>query len=218
MLVGERMTPRPITIRENESVDEGLRLMREKQIRRLPVLNKGGKLVGIVSEQDLLKVSPSPATSLSIYEIPYLLSKIKIEDVMTEDVITVNVDTPLEDAARIMADSRIGGLPVTKDGKLVGIITETDMFKLFLELFGARECGVRISMLVPEEKGMLAKITGRIAEMGGNILALGTMMGEDPTNREIAVRVADGSLEDLTAAMEELGAKIKIKDSRVCEV
>jgi acetoin utilization protein AcuB len=211
------MTPRPITIRKSDSVDEGLRLMREKQIRRLPVIDKSGKLVGIVSRQDLLRVSPSPATSLSIYEIPYLLSKIKIEDVMTEDVVTVTVDTPLEDAARIMADSRIGGLPVTKDGKLVGIITETDMFKLFLELFGARECGVRISMLVPEGKGMLAKITGRIAEIGGNILALGTMMGEDPTNREIAVRVADVSLEELTTAMEELGAKIKIKDSRVCE-
>jgi acetoin utilization protein AcuB len=211
------MTPRPITIRKSDSVDEGLRLMREKRIRRLPVIDKSGKLVGIVSRQDLLRVSPSPATSLSIYEIPYLLSKIKIEDVMTEDVVTVTVDTPLEDAARIMADSRIGGLPVTKDGKLVGIITETDMFKLFLELFGARECGVRISMLVPEGKGMLAKITGRIAEIGGNILALGTMMGEDPTNREIAVRVADVSLEELTTAMEELGAKIKIKDSRVCE-
>jgi acetoin utilization protein AcuB len=211
------MTPRPITIAEDDSVDDALRLMRQERIRRLPVLNKHGELVGIVSEMDLLRVSPSPATSLSLYEIPYLLSKIKIKDVMTGDVITVSSDTPLEEAARIMADNRIGGLPVTKDGKLVGIITETDLFKLFLELFAARECGVRLSLLVPEEKGMLAKITGKIAEMGGNILALGTTMGEDPTNREVTLRVTDLSLDQLSAAMEELGAKVKVKDSRVCE-
>ena len=82
MLVGDRMTPRPITITENTSVDKALHLMHGEGIRRLPVVNKHGKLVGIVSELDLLKVSPSPATTLSIYEIPYLLAKIKMQDVM----------------------------------------------------------------------------------------------------------------------------------------
>ena len=208
MLVGDRMTPRPITVTEDTSVDEALRIMHEEKIRRLPVLNKHGRLVGIVSELDLLKVSPSPATSLSMWEIPYLLSKIKMRDIMTRDVITVTEDTPLEEAARIMADNKIGGLPVMRDDKLVGIITETDMFKIFLEMLGARERGVRLSMLIPEKKGTLAKIAGTIADMGGNILALGTIMGEDPTNRELAIKVADVPMEQLVAAMEELGMKI----------
>ncbi|HEC35533.1 MAG TPA: CBS domain-containing protein, partial [Anaerolineae bacterium] len=178
MLVGDRMTVRPITVAEDASVDEALQLMRNERIRRLPVVDKHGRMVGIVSELDLLKVSPSPATSLSIYEIPYLLSKIKMRDVMTRDVITVSEDTPLEEAARIMADNKIGGLPVMRGDKLVGIITETDMFKIFLEMLGARESGVRLSLLVPEEKGILAEISGKITKMGGNILALGTTMGE----------------------------------------
>ncbi len=136
MLVGERMTPRPITVNEETSLPEALELMRKEKIRRLPVLDKHGKLVGIVTELDLLRASPSPATTLSMYEIPYLLSKVKMRDIMTREVITVTEDTPIEEAARIMADNKIGGLPVMRDDKLVGIITETDIFKLMLELFG----------------------------------------------------------------------------------
>jgi acetoin utilization protein AcuB len=214
MLVGNRMTKRPITVDKDTSVDKALELMHSEHVRRLPVVDKSGMLVGIVSELDLLKVSPSPATSLSIYEIPYLLSKIKMRDIMTADVITVTEDTTLEEAARIMADNKIGGLPVVRDDKLVGIITETDLFKIFLELFGAREEAIRLTMLVPERKGTLAQIAGKIAEMGGNFVALGTIMGEDPTNRLLTIKVTDVELEQLTSAMEELG--MQMQDARVC--
>ena len=216
MLVGERMTRRPITIGEDASVNEALEVMHREHIRRLPVVDKHGQLVGIVSELDLLKVSPSPATSLSIYEIPYLLARIKMRDIMTRDVITVTEDTPLEEAARIMADNKIGGLPVMRDGRLVGIITETDIFKTFLEMLGGRESGIRITLEVPERKGMLAKITGKIAEIGGNIVALGTLMGEDPSTREVTIRVSDVTKEDLVAAIEGLGEEIQIRDTRIC--
>jgi acetoin utilization protein AcuB len=208
------MTKRPVTISEDASIDRGLELMRSEKVRRLPVLGKHDKLVGIVSEKDLLYASPSPATSLSIYEIPYLLSKIKMRDIMTREVITVTENTPLEEAARIMADRKVGGLPVMRDDKLVGIITETDMFKIFLEMMGAREAGVRLALLVPNEKGTLAKIAGKIAELGGNILAQGTIMGDDPTNRELTLKVADVSQEQLVSAMERLG--LKILDARYC--
>ena len=214
MLVKDRMTPRPITVTEDVSVDKALGLMRESKVRRFPVLDKKGRMVGIVSEKDLLYASPSPATSLSIYEIPYLLSRIKVRDLMTKDVITVVEDTPLEEAARIMADNKIGGLPVMRDNKLVGIITETDMFKIFLELLGAREEGTRLTMLIPAQKGVLAKITGKIAEMGGNIMALGTILGEDPTNSKLMVKVVDVPEEQLAAAMQ--GLDMKILDSRYC--
>lgn len=214
MLVGDRMTPRPVTVTPDTSIDQALQLMRSEKVRRFPVLNKQGNLVGIIAEKDLLYASPSPATSLSIYELPYLLSKIKIRDLMTSDVVTVTEDTPLEEAARIMADSKIGGLPVVRDGKLVGIITETDMFKVFLELFAAREEGTRVTMLVPGEKGTLAKIAGAIAEMGGNILALGTIMGEDPTNYELTAKVTGVPEEELVSAMESLG--MEMRDARYC--
>lgn len=214
MLVKDRMTRRPITVNADKPVDQALELMHSEHVRRLPVLNQKGKLVGIVSEVDLLEVSPSPATTLSIYEIPYLLSKMEVEDVMTTDVLTVTEDTPLEETARMMADNKIGGMPVMRDDKLVGIITETDMFKIFLEVLGAREEGVRVTMLVPEEKGVLAKITGKIAEMGGNILSLGSMMGEDPTNRELMVKVAGVSEEELVEALKPFS--LEMLDERYC--
>jgi acetoin utilization protein AcuB len=134
MLVGERMTKDPIVIRDDTPIDKALKLMRENKVRRMPVLNDKGALVGIVSERDLLFASPSPATTLSIYELHYLMSRIKVADVMTEEVITVTEDTPLREAARVMVDNRIGGLPVERKGELVGIITETDLFRIFLEL------------------------------------------------------------------------------------
>ncbi len=214
MLVRSRMSQRPITIGEDASVDEALHLMHGEHVRRLPVVDKHGKMVGIVSEMDLLKVSPSPATSLSIYEIPYLLSKIKMRDVMTRDVVTVTEGTPLEEAARVMVENKIGGLPVLRGDKLVGIITESDMFKVFMEMFGARSSGVRVSLLVPSEKGTLARITTRIAELGGDIQALGTVAGPDPSSGEITIRVQDLSEQELVRAMEELG--IQILDARFC--
>jgi acetoin utilization protein AcuB len=214
MLVGDRMTSRPLTVKEDTSVERALQLMRTEKVRRFPVLDSQGALVGMVSEKDLLYASPSPASSLSVWEIPYLLSKIKIRDTMTRDVVTVTEDAPLEEAARIMADNNIGSLPVMRNGRLVGIITETDMFKVFLEMMGARKGAVRLTLLVPERAGMLAQIAGKIAEMDGNILALGTLMGEDPTNRRLTVRVTDVAEEDLVSAMEDLG--LTMLDARYC--
>jgi len=202
------MTKRPITTTPDTPIEDALKLMRESKVRRLPVLDKKGKLVGIITEKDLLYVSPSPATSLSIHELHYLISKIKVQDVMCKDVITATEYTPLEEAARIMADNKIGSLPVMRDDKLVGIITETDAFKILLELFGAREKGIRLTMLVPEQKGMLATITRDIAEMGGNIISLGTFLGDDPSNRLITVKVAELGQDELVSAMEALGMEM----------
>ena len=208
MLVGERMTKRPITTHPDTPIDDALKLMRDSKVRRLPVLDKDGKLVGIITEKDLLYVSPSPATSLSVHELHYLISKIKVGDVMAKDVVTATEYTPLEEAARIMADNKIGSLPVMRDGKLVGIITETNLFEIFLELLGAREKGVRLTMLVPEQKGMLANITHDIVEMGGNIVSLGTFLGDDPSNRLITVKVSEVGQDELVSAMEAAGMEI----------
>jgi len=191
MLVKERMIKNPYTIPPDMPVEEALRKMREVHVRRFPVIDKAGKLVGIVSEKDLLYASPSPATSLSIYEMHYLLSRLAVSEVMTKKVISVDENTVVEEAARIMADKKIGAMPVVRDGTLVGIVTETDLFKLFVELFGAREKGVRITMLVPNKKGVYAGMTSAIAKEGGNIIAFGTFLGEDPTNVLVTIKVVD---------------------------
>jgi len=177
-----------ITISADLPIIEAVNLMRREHIRRTPVI-KDGKLVGIVSDQDLLNASPSPATSLSIWEMNYLLSKITVEDVMTPDVLTIQTDTPIEEAARIMVDNKIGGLPVMKEDRVVGVITETDIFKIFLELMGARDHGVRITALIPEKLGQLAKLTKAVAEAEGNFISLGVTTGDDPSNSKVTFKV-----------------------------
>jgi len=193
MLVGTRMSRPIITIPPDMPVVDALNLMKREHIRRTPVV-KEGKMVGIVSDKDLLYASPSPVTSLSVWEINYLLSKITVKDVMTSQVITVTEDTPIEEAARIMADNKIGGLPVMHGEHVVGIITETDLFKLFLELMGAREAGVRVTAYIHEKPGQIAKLSGAIANQGGNFVAFGQFAGEDPSSRLLTFKV-DGITE-----------------------
>ncbi|MCS7286331.1 MAG: CBS and ACT domain-containing protein [Anaerolineae bacterium] len=201
MLVRDRMSRHPITIRPDVTIHEALQIMRREKIRRLPVLDENDRLVGIVAEKDLLYASPSSAKALNVYELQYLLAKLTVGDVMTRNVITVTEFTPLEEAARIMVDNKIGALPVMRGEQLVGIITETDIFKVFLELLGARERGLRLTLLVPEAKGVLASLTGTIAELGGNIIALGTFKGEDPTNRIVTIKVEDVNKDKLLNAI-----------------
>jgi acetoin utilization protein AcuB len=203
MLVGERMSFPVISVSRDMPIIDALNLMKRERIRRTPVI-KDGKLVGIVSDKDLLNASPSPATSLSIWELNYLLSKIRISDVMTKKVLTVTEDTPIEEAARIMADNKIGGLPVMRDDHVTGIITETDLFKMFLELMGAREAGVRATVLVLDEPGQLAKLTGAIAEKGGNIIAFTQFKGIDPSNRQVTLKVTGLTEEQVNNEIEPM--------------
>jgi acetoin utilization protein AcuB len=209
------MTHHPITVPPDMTVSEALRFMREQKVRRFPVIDrKDKKLIGIITEKELLYASPSPATSLSIHEINYLLSKITVEKVMSTDLITVTEDTPIEEAALLMIDHNVGALPVMRGETLVGIITETDLFKTFIELFAAREEGVRLTILVPEQKGELAAITQAITDLGGNIVTLGTFRGEDLSNRLLTIKIADISQEELIGKMREIGAKVI--DARMC--
>jgi acetoin utilization protein AcuB len=209
MLVRERMTRNPVLCAPDLPVTEAFDLMKKERIRRMPVIDKNGKLVGIVSDKDLLRVSPSPATTLSAFEIPYLLSKVKVGDVMTKKVITINEDTPIEDAARIMVDNKIGGLPVVTDGAVVaGIITETDIFKTFLELLGARKPGVRITMYVKDRRGELARMAKAVADVGGNIVATVEMPGTDSTNYEVLWKVTEASKDAIVEALKPIVERI----------
>lgn len=213
MLVGERMSHPVITIPPDMPIVDALNLMKREKIRRAPIM-KEGKLAGIVSDKDLLNASPSPATSLSVWEMNYLLSKITVKDVMTKKVLTVTEDTPIEEAARIMADNKIGGLPVVREDRVVGIITETDLFKIFLELMGARDLGVRVTALIHEEPGQLAKLTQAIASEGGNFIAFGQFSGEDTSNRLITFKVGNLDEERVQAITQPLVERLV--DIRTC--
>jgi acetoin utilization protein AcuB len=207
MLVGERMSYPVVTVSPDLPINEALSRMKREHIRRTPVV-KDGKLVGIVSNEDLLNASPSPATSLSIWEMNYLLSKITVKDVMSKNVLTVSQDTPIEEAARIMADNKIGGLPVMRDEEVVGIITETDLFKLFLELMGARENGLRVTVLVDNKPGQLAALTKSISSLGGDFIAFGAFLGDDPSNRTITFKVTGLSEEQVRAQVDPIVIEI----------
>lgn len=207
MFVGERMSHPVITVSPDLPIVDALNLMKRERIRRAPVV-KDGKMVGIVSDKDLLNASTSPTTSLSVWELNYLLSKITVKEVMSKKVLSVSEDTPIEEAARIMADNKIGGLPVTRGDEVVGIITETDLFKIFLELMGAREPGVRVTALIPEQRGQLARLTQAVANQGGNFVAFGQFTGETPASRLLTFKVAGLSEDQVRTIVEPLVLKL----------
>jgi acetoin utilization protein AcuB len=204
MTIGRRMTHNPITIKPNTPVTEAQNIMRREKIHRLPVVGKHDTLVGIVTEKDLLYASPSPASTLNVYEMTHLLAKLTVDKVMSGNVITVEEDTLLEDAARIMSDNNIGGLPVTRKGLLVGIITESDIFKILIEVLGARDQGVRVTTIVPEKPGELLEIAKAIFESGGNIISLGTFLADDSSESMLTLKVEGISTETLCEKLEPL--------------
>jgi acetoin utilization protein AcuB len=205
MFVGERMSRPVISVSPDSPINDVLAMLKKEHIRRVPVI-KDGKLVGIVSERDLLNASPSPVTTLSVWELNYLISKVKIKNVMSRKVITVNRDTPIEEAARIMADKKIGGLPVVDGDRVVGMITETDLFKVFLELMGARNKGVRVTATIEDKPGELARVTRAIADAGGNFVSFGFFAGEDASSKVLTFKV-DGVRKD--EIRKVLGSSVK---------
>jgi acetoin utilization protein AcuB len=215
MLVAERMSHPVLTITPDVPVQDALARMKKDKVRRYPVVDKNGKLVGIVTDTDLLNASPSDATTLSVWEINYLLTKITVERVMAKDVITVNEDTTIEEAARIMADSSIGGLPVMRSDKLVGMITETDLFHIFLEMLGARNAGVRVTVEAKDQPGALSRITAAISQAGGNIHGMGAIQGESADTSALTLKVSGVDLLTLKKALLPLVEKVMdIRDEK----
>lgn len=206
MLVGDRMSRPVITVSPEEPIHDVLVLFKRERIRRAPVV-KNGKLIGIVSQTDLLNASPSPVTSLSVWELNYLLSKVTISRVMSKKVRTVEADTPIEEAARIMADNKIGGLPVMNNGRVVGIITETDLFKVFLEMMGARQKATRVTAIINDLRGELAKLTKAVASAGGNFISLGMFTGPEAGTNVVTFKVLGMKKEEVKNALGKVVKK-----------
>ena len=174
MTVSKNMTINPVTTTPDMGVFEAFELMKNEGVQRLPVLDNDGNLVGIISEKNI--TSAAADRKVSIVEFALLLSKIKVGDVMTKEVITVSVDDPVELAARKMSDNDISILPVVdNDGKLVGVVSRSDLFRLLLELFGTRHYGIRVTFRIKDQKGVIAKLAIALEKIGANIVSIGNL-------------------------------------------
>ena len=204
MYVKDKMTANPYTIRPNASISDAFSIMKDHGFHQLPVV-KNGKLVGMLTETELQNVTPSKATSLSVYEINYLLTKLDVSQAMSTDLITIESDALLEKAAVLMRSHDVRALPVMDGKKLVGIITQSDIFDAFIELMGARSSGARIEIVVPNKAGVGVEILKIIAETGANILHMALHNGPETGELNIKLDIEDASA--ICAKLNELGYK-----------
>ena len=203
MRVSKWMTPKPVTLRPGDSIARAIDVMKEKKIRRIPIVNDSGKLVGIVSDRDLKDVSPSRATTLDIWELHYVLDKLKLGDIMTKKPWTVTPEMPIEKAALLMLEKKVEGLPVVDGrGALVGILTEGDIFRALVDLTGVAKKKTRVSLLVPDRPGSIREAADICRSLGGTIFSiLGSYAKVPPGKRELVMRVVCPSPEALQAEL-----------------
>ncbi len=212
MLVKDVMTKNPITIEVKASVLDAKDLMKKNDINKLPVVDKSGNLVGIITENDLQRAAPSDATTLDVYELGYLLSKLTVEKTMVKDVKTVADTETVEEAARIMADGHFGCLPVMEDKLLVGIITDGDLFKMFIEMFNARSAGVRAIIDMSDKSGTLSVFTQKVADKNGKIISCITTPAASEDRRTVTVKATGISLSDMEEIAKSCGTVEDIRE------
>ena len=205
MLVNEWMTAKPLTIKSSTPVMEAMQLLRGNGFRRLPVVDNG-KLVGIVTDRDLKEATPSKATTLSVYELNYLLSKLTVKDVMQTPVITVEPNDPVETAALLMEEHKISGLVVVEGNSVAGIFTITDMLRAFVEVLGLREGGTRVTVTLPDEPGILRQVAEAAAP--SNIVAVVTAGIKEGQRRELVLRVTGEDAEGFPKRLESKGMDV----------
>lgn len=210
MKVRDRMTENPITIDLNACVSDAFALMKEHNFRRLPVMDKG-KLVGIVTLGDLNKATPSMATSLSIHELNYLLARTTIKDVLPleQEVVTVSPDTYIETAAKIMRQHTVSGLPVMENGKLVGMVTETDIFDSFIDILGVKTAHTRIDCYIAERPGTIGEITTLFGNKGMNIINTVVYFDERKKRYKLILRAEELNCDEVLAELRQRGYELE---------
>ncbi|BDP41097.1 acetoin dehydrogenase [Deinococcus aetherius] len=209
MLVRDWMTPSPLTVTPDTTVMDALRLLKERGFRRLPVM-EGNQLVGITTRKDLKDAVPSQATTLSVWELNYLLSKLTVAEMMARPVITAQEDESLEDAALRMQEYGVGGLPVLGgDERLRGILTITDVLRALTDILGLREGGTRLTLEMPDTPGSLARAAGAV--LPSNIISVATSgqgeRGGQP-RRRFVMRVMGEGVRDVEARVRAAGIDV----------
>ncbi len=205
MLVKYWMTADLVTVTPDTSVMKASQLMKQNNVRRLPVVDEKGALVGIVSDRDLKEASPSKATTLDVHELYYLLSELKVKDIMTRQVVTIKPDDTVEKAAVIMLEHKITGLPVVEDGKVVGILSQGDVFRVLTSITGVYRGGVQFALNLEDRPGSIKEVADVIRKHGGRMVSILSSydMCEEGC-RNVYIRIADMAEEKLKGLIEEL--------------
>ncbi|NJD62356.1 MAG: CBS domain-containing protein [Deltaproteobacteria bacterium] len=212
MNVSKRMMRNPVFVDENDSMKKAMDLLKEREIRHLPVLRDGEKLVGILTERDIKQASPSPATALEIREIYYLLDKVKVKQIMTRRPYTVSSSAPIEEAALIMREKKIGCLPVVEEGRLVGILTETDILDAFIEAMGVSGPGYRMELSLPNRPGMLFEVLKLMKDFEANVVSVATAAHDDTDRKILILRLEAKNYKVLKAAVKKAGFEMLSAD------
>jgi len=204
MLVKDQMTPNPVCGHPKMPVTEAQALMQESNFRHLPILDADNKLVGLITQRSLMHAIPDDLDQFGPFVVNYVLAKLQAHNIMVRDVITIGPDTTIEEAARIMADNKIGCLPVMQEDELVGIISDNDLFRIMMELLGARRAGVRMTVLQPDRAGEVARLTRTIDAQGGYVSVFVTYPTSDPGTWASVVKVANVSEDALVEAVSSM--------------
>lgn len=209
MFVKNKMTTSPFTIASDSTIPDAHEIMAKNDVKRLPVM-KNGKLVGVVSREDIAQASPSKATSFSVGELTYLLARTKISQIMTKDVVTISPSALLEEAAIMMRDNGVGFLPVVENDRMVGVITKSNIFDAFIELLGFRDVGTRLTIEADDVPGIMASISGIFAEFGANISHIAVYTGASGKS-SVVVGTHSFNTEEIEKSIEAKGFKIIYK-------
>ena len=206
MLVKGWMTADVITIDEGTPMMKASIIMKEKKIRSLPVVDNNRKLIGIVSDRDLRDASPSKATTLDVYELNYLISTIRITDIMTKDIVFVRPDETVEFAAILMLENKISSLPVINDkGSLIGIITQTDIFEVLINITGVYTGGIQFAFSLEDRPGSISEVTDVIRSYGGRVVSiLSTRETTEENSHSVYIRSRSLPSDKLRGLVKEL--------------
>jgi acetoin utilization protein AcuB len=206
MLVRDWMTTDPITVGPDTSVMKASQIMKENNVRRLPVVDEAGKLAGIVSDRDLKEASPSKATTLDVHELYYLLSELKVKDIMSKRVVTIGPEDTVEKAAVILLEHKITGLPVMKDSQVVGMLSQGDVFRVLTSITGIYRGGTLFSFLLDDRPGSIKEVADVVRKHGGRMVSILTSYDMvEEGQRKVAIRIADmpqDKVEDLRQELE----------------
>jgi acetoin utilization protein AcuB len=202
------MTENPLTVDSETSMVDAKTMMKENNIRRLPVVDKG-KLVGMVTERMILEASPSPATSLSIHELHYLISKMKVKDIMVKNPVTISPDATFEETLLLGQEKRIGGFPIVEDGKLVGITTESDLVRFITSIWGAREkASTLIIEGVSQRFGLFKEIVSIIDRHEVPLLSIMTYIPPGRVDCCLIIRVKTKEVDSLRRDLKKARFKV----------
>lgn len=211
MIIADRMKKNPGVATPDMSISDARAKMKADKVHRLPVLDDDRHLVGVISEKDILLSTPSPASTLSTFEMNALLAKLKVKDIMSKNPVTITKKTTIEEAVRLMVENDLSCLPVMEGDFLVGIVSKSDLFKILLELLGAKHEGVRVEALVEDKVGIMADLTEKFTKEGINILSLGTLDGSTDDTKVITFKLQNAKKDQVKKIVEPYAKSLDVR-------